>query len=312
MTNDEALRLIKATRYCWVAWAVRENDVSAVYPSAHETSGDERARELEDIFRQSSERVRVQFLISANVTMETLRQEQAKGIEVAERVRIFGSWQTTATDDLLVLLETGEFRAPMDLFHGSSHIIDQIYYGRSASLSSRQVERLNSVASKSFFSPLGSAVVDKLECCLAVIQNDQERLERFWRLRLAKKNRAFNSDFAVAAGDIALSLPDVVIHFVSTVATQLMFGPRCAAMLALGKIGAAAGDVAASTITEHIYDSSESIAALRDRVVSRIQTPPSMWKTCEACVRGKTPVVEEGMPWFRDCAHCFGLGHIRV
>ncbi len=301
MTNEEALRLIKATEYCYVEWSTQENVVVAVHALQKGA--------LSRMPNGCGGLTKGRFLDPAAVSIETLRNEQAETDRVSARQRIFWSWQASRTDDLVLLLETAAFPAPMDAFHGARHIIEQIYYARSPELSPGQIERLDCVAAAG---PLDRAVTYRLECWLAVIHNDRKRLERFWRLGLARTvNLAVWSDFAIAAGDLPLDLHDVTDDFVATVARPGMFGPRFNAMLALGKIGASAGDRAASAILEHIYDSNEGLAALRDRVVSRIRTPASDWSPCKSCVKGMVAELGEDIPHFKACQLCLGLGHVR-
>jgi hypothetical protein len=217
MTNEEALRLIKATEYCFVVWSTAENEVVAVKSLRKDSSFDERHDALATLSNECSGPTRGRFLDPTSVSMNTLREEQAEIALAAERVRMLWSWRSCGTEDLLLVLETGVFPPPMDTRDDAGLLIDEIYYARAAGLCSQQLAWLDAVAAQAFFSPLGSTAAYKLECGLAVIQKDRKRLERFWRLRLAEKRpRIFSADFAVAAGDLALDLDDVVDHFVAS------------------------------------------------------------------------------------------------
>src|SRR4029077_4787230 len=119
--------------------------------------------------------------------------------------------------------------------------------------------------------------------------------------------RHLSNAFAIAAGDLALDRDDIIAKLVKRVESAWPFELQFQSMLVLGKIGAPAGERAASTIASHIYDSSEEVRAVRDRVLSRIRTPPNAWKPCGVCVRGM--VRHEGEWRFTACSECLGLGH---
>jgi hypothetical protein len=91
-----------------------------------------------------------------------------------------------------------------------------------------------------------------------------------------------------------------------------MFGPRFDAMLALGKIGKTAGEDAAAAIEEHIYESSEEVAAVRHLSIQRIRTSVSAWRSCPDCVRGIVPDNSHEIPSFKSCATCRGLSWIQT
>jgi hypothetical protein len=306
MTNQEALRLIKATEFCFVVWSAVKREVVAVVPQRRDAPD---AVSALGPFPNSDDGSDVygRFLDSATVSISTLLKEQADMAAAAERRNTLRFWRTCETDDLIVLLETGDFPPQTSVRRDSRILIDEIYYARADGLSSPQVARLEAVVARRHFSVLGSAVVYDLECRLAVMLKDRPRLERLWRLHGAK-GQGFSYDFAIAAGDLALDLPDVIEYFVETVEHNGPLEPRFFAMLALGKIGASAGPRAAETIATHIYDSSESVSKLRDRVLLRIRMPSSNWQMCDACVRGMVPDVH-GFPMFDRCSRCCGLGH---
>jgi hypothetical protein len=305
MTNEEALRLIKSTKYCFVVWSSLTREVIAVRPQ--ESASVDLSR-VAIVFGKEAD-VRGRVFDSATVSMSTLLEEQSDMAGLAERQRTVGSWRTCETDSLIRLLETGEFPPHTSVRRDSRLLIDEIYYARADGLSPQQVARLEAVAAQRYFSVLGSDAAYKLECALAVILNDRPRLERFWRLHSDKRLRYFSRGFAIAAGDLALDLPDVIESFVATVENGWPFASRFSAMLALGKIGAAAGSRAADSIAAHIYDSSESVSTLRDRVLLRIRTPSSDWQTCDSCVRGMVPRPPDQFPGFERCSQCCGLGH---
>jgi hypothetical protein len=264
------------------------------------------------MFSEASEvchgRTQGRFIVSATVSMSTLLAQQADITRVAERGRVLRALRMWDIEDLLVPLETGVFPSTLSAHDDADLLIDEIYYGHSSRLSPQELARLEVVATQAFLSPSGRSVGFKLECVLAVLHADRKRLERFWHVHLAKKPRRFSRDFAVAAGDLALDLDDVIEYFVAAVERAWPFDWRFRAMLALGKIGTCAGERAASSIASHIYDSSEDVSAARDRALSRIRTPSSDWRLCGFCVRGMV----RGEVVFKPCPLCLGIGHVQA
>jgi hypothetical protein len=202
------------------------------------------------------------------------------------------------------MLEEDDFQPPMDSFHGPRHIIEQLYYAADRVVSQEQLERLDAVAvcrRGRFENPLWT----ETQCCLAVLSKDRRRLERLW------SPRGTWQAFTVAAGDLQLDSRHVVDHLVETVRRPFMFAPRFDAMLALGKIGRTAGEDAAAEIEEHIYESSEEVAALRLLSTQRIRTSVSDWRSCPDCVRGRVRDNSHVIPSFKSCATCRGLSWIK-
>ncbi len=314
MTNDEALRLIKATEYCYVLWSDGRNEVVAVKAVPKGASPDAHLSVLATLWREADGPLRARFFESAAVSIGTLHKQQAHisadTAHLAERRRTLYAWRTCEVDELLVLLETGVFPPTTSARDDADLVIDEIYYARAADLTSQQLARLEAVAAQAYFSPLGAANAYNLECKLAVIRNDRQRLERFWRRHRPKPRYGLPADFGVAAGDLALDLDDVIVYFADAVKHGWPFEIRFNAMIALGKIGAAAGKQAAGTISATIYDSSERVRRLRDRVLLRIGTLSDHWKTCSFCVRGMVRATDA--PLFERCAKCLGLGHVQV
>ena len=283
-------------------------------PPPHHVAEDPREswNELQKMFSEASEvchgPTQGRFIVSATVSMSTLLAQQADITRVAERGRVLRALPMWDIEDLLVPLETGVFPSTLSAADDAGLLIDEIYYGHSSRLSPQQLARLAVVATQAFLSPLGRSVGVKLESVLAVLHADRKRLERFWHVHLAEKPRRFSCDFAVAAGDLALDLDDVIERFVAAVETAWPFDWRFRAMLALGKIGTSAGERAASTIATHIYDSSEDVSAARDRVLSRSVRHRVAWRPCGFCVRGMV----RGEVLFEPCPLCLGIGHVQA
>jgi hypothetical protein len=306
MTNEEALRLIKSgTGNSFVVWSLTANAIIAVHAVPPGDDGLELLDTISDGNPTYSEPVKARFLDPTTTTLATLEEEQHQEDQVHRRVSIFRSWVESSTDELLRILENVDFRPPMDAFHGHRHIVRQLYYSPVRVLSREQLGRLDAIAR-----PPQELVADQLECALAVLHKDRDRLERFWSQHSATY---WDSEaFTIAVGDLQLDSRDVVEHLIETVRRPNLFEPRFNAMVALGKIGAPAGDDAASAIAEHIWESSDWVAAVRSLSIQRIRTPAADWHTCTDCVRGMVPDMDDGLPYFRPCPACYGLSWIKL
>ena len=305
MTNEEALRLIQATESCFVVWSTVTNEIVGVTPGR---SSDELLDPLPTMNAHDGPTCG-RFFASASVSMSTLRDQQAETTSIAERVWVLCSLRAWDIEELIWPLETGVF--PPNLSHGSDApgLIEEIYYGRSTQLSAQHLARLEAIAGQGACSHLESRAAAKLECVLAVMQADRPRLERFWRLRFPDQMGGFYDYAAIAAGDLALDEDEVVRSLIAAVEKGWPFEARFNAMLALGKIGASAGESAASAIATHIYDSSAQVSAARDKVLARIRTPASKWRACGTCVRG---MVRRPEWFFTHCPKCLGIGQVRA
>ncbi len=99
---------------------------------------------------------------------------------------------------------------------------------------------------------------------------------------------------------------------------NVFFGSKYDVMIALGKIGNAAGEESAQIIEKVIYDSEEcSIGAknirARDRVLKRICTPAENWQTCPKCRFGRIAVTKgKWISMNNRCGECDGLGWVEV
>jgi hypothetical protein len=96
---------------------------------------------------------------------------------------------------------------------------------------------------------------------------------------------------------------DYLIEVVET--PKWLFGWAKMAIVFLGKLDAARGSRAAQVIRSRVYDSADSVIALRDRVLSRLESASS-WRTCPDCCFGLIHSRATGFP--EPCQYCLGLG----
>gem|GEM_PF-3562532 len=333
LTNEEALRLIKECEECFVVWATDQNAFVAVHPIPKE----------EDTLKAVTTKVEAmaamktdyegptkgRFLNSKDVTLQTLLQilldDQAETTRVAKRIAIFKSWANCGIDELIDILIERRIHEPMDVFYGSLHIINRLYKIHGPQLSERHLARLEQFAQPNNLGSELERAQKELQCFLTVLQNAPNRLKAFWE-RHHNPNvdwqtwdwRTWDA-FTDAAGDLPTLDQDIIAQLIKVVETSyikvdetpfpLMFGPRRKAMVTLGKIGPPAGLRAVEVIEKSIYDSSDDVTAIRNRVVARIQQPASDWIQCPNCYHGYVEGNRDDDPHVYTCAKCLGLGY---
>ena len=321
LTNEEALRLIKECEECFVVWATDQNAFVAVHPIPKE----------EDTLKAVTTKVEAmtamktdyegptkgRFLNSKDVTLQTLLQilldDQAETTRVAKRIAIFKSWANCGIDELIDILIERRIHEPMDVFHGSSYIVERLYKIHGPQLTERHLARLEQFAQANNLASKQERAQKELQCFLTVLQNDPDRLKAFW-----ERHHNPNFDlpaweaFTDAAGDLPTLDQDIIAEFIELVETPrpVMFGPRRKAMVTLGKIGPPAGLRAVEVIEKSIYDSSDDVTAIRNRVVAHIQQPASDWIQCPHCYHGYVGGISRNDHHIHACAKCLGLGHI--
>jgi hypothetical protein len=315
LTNEEALRLIKECEECFVVWATDQNAIVAVHPIPKEE--DPTKRVITNVEAISAMKTDYEgptkgrfFLNPRDVTLQTLLDEQAETDRVAKRVAIFNSWKNCGIDELIDILIERRIHKPMDVFHGSSYIVDRLYKIHGPQLTERHLARLEQFAQANNLDSEQEQAQEKLQCFLTVLQNDPERLKAFWE-RHHNLNVGWPwGAFTDAAGDLPTHDQDIISHFINVVESAIMFGPRREAMVALGKIGPPAGLRAVEVIEKSIYDSSDDVTAIRNRVVAHIQQPASNWIQCPHCYHGYVEGISHNVPHALACAKCLGLGRL--
>lgn len=309
LSNEEALSLIKRSKSSYVVWADDENMIVAVHSLPDNATPIERLQALETMSTDYEGPTRGRFLDSEKVTLELLRNEQQKASETQKRVEIFNSWTQKSARELISMLEKRDFQPPMNLFHSSDYIIDRLYDVRSHELAAPLIRRLEKYASSTSMHVLEESTKLKLECYLAVLTKDKNRLKRLWKRNVSKElnHHSMWTAFTTAAGDMRTSDRQIIDHLIRVVKAPGFFSMRYPAMVALGKIGPSAGEEAATTILQVIYDSSEEIKVLRDRIVLRIRAREDEWVKCERCVRGKVAEFSYDIPGTETCGVCYGI-----
>jgi hypothetical protein len=251
------------------------------------------------------------FLASSTTTLQTLIDESKETERIATRVAIFTSWRNCTVDQLIDIVVNADFSEPMDAFHGTSHIVERLYKIYGPFLSSSQINRLDAFSHSAILHPGQEKGQKELDCYLCVLTNDPARLQRIWTInKYPQSGWSSWSAFVDVAGDLATDDAEIIDHLISVVEKSVMFGPRYDAMFGLGKIGSNSGERAAKVILDVIYDSSEHVTAVRDRVIRRIRTPSSEWSVCRSCYHGYVDGVAYQIPSVKACRDCLGLAAV--
>lgn len=310
LTNEQALILIRQHHECYVVWATDRRGIVSVTPMRAGATADERMQALAHMGAGYSGPTKGRFLCSDSTTLQTLIDEAAESDRIAGRVAIFQSWKDRSIEALIGILTNADFRPPMDVFHGSQHLVERLYKIHGPRLTPEHCAQLRAFGDSPCRHDDQRSAQASLRQYLCVLENDPSRLVAvFEQHEPALIGRSWSA-FVAAVGDLRIAHPPILTYLINFVARAGMFGPRFDAMLALGKIGAPAGPRAAEVIVGAIYDSDAAVTALRDRIIKRIRSAPSDWIVCPACFHGYVDGVSSGLPSVQSCRQCFGIGAI--
>ena len=310
MTIEEALTRIREAGRCFVIFDADTGEVLEVRGAEEATTPGAIVGTMGTAAKAHGS-VKGRFFDGAAITREALEHEAKESRQVAARVSILSRWSVMPAEELVRILETDEFGPPMDAFHGPRVVIGRIFdYPPEILLP--LVPRLERTQQTFVARGFEDAVRLFLQSKLAVLAGDFAGLKKVWEAFHTGIFSAlvWHPDLLACIGDLRPRDPEAIEILTRTVsAPDLMFGTRCEALQALGKVGAPAGPRAAQGIRDRIYDSEPWIIELRERVLSRIEMPESAWTGCTRCYWGRVP----GRPWQapENCATCLGLGFVR-
>jgi len=199
------------------------------------------------------------FFDSESITIKNLEEEQKENSKINERGKIFCSWETYSTEDLIKILINKDFKYPMDFYSGGIHIIERIYRFRWPDITPTLKTELEKFINSSSHDSKENHVKCVTECYLYGINEDKEKLVIFRDTKLKNGNFEMLFHFWEVAGDVCLSEPSIYLELMEYVEKSIMFRPRYEAMIALGKFGSVFGENAAKIIKSKILDSSPFI-----------------------------------------------------
>jgi hypothetical protein len=307
MTIDEALEIVRQTESCWIVFNSETGEVLSVAGDRPEETAQDMAAHLGTL-SSFNQPVKTRHFKSAGVTREVLERERGESERVRTRVRVLTGWSKATTEELLQVLERGQYDYPMNKDFDSRVIVDDLWELRRDELTLPARERLNALLSRAV---LCEAARNKLRIYLAALNGDEAQLKAIWTG--AEPGRDCLSDCCAlmdAFAFVGLKSQEINGDMLAIIESDMFFGVKYDTMIALGKIGPTAGPRAAELIRRTIHDSQPWVIAARDRVLERLVTAEDGWTVCGECCHGRVPNAKGHGSL--ACPACFGLGFRHV
>jgi SAM-dependent methyltransferase len=305
MTIDEALEAVRQTEQCWIVFSSVTGEVLSVEGVGHDESSAEVIAHLQELSR-FAQPVMTRYFISADVTRQVLEQQRAETERVRTRGQVLTAWSAAPVEELLQVLERGQYDYPMGKDFDSTIIVDHLWQVHRDELTPSIRERLRALPVQNV---LCAAAGRKLGIYLAAFDGDAARLKAIWT---GAKSGRYGWEDTIALTDsfayLQIHDPEIIRDLIAVFDTNMPFGGKCDAMIALGRIGSAAGIEATHMIRRKVYDSEPWIIATRDRVLERLETASEQWKRCGECCYGR--VHNQGEFGERLCLACYGIGFL--
>ena len=300
MTIDEALLEIRKTELCWVVWSTETGEILSVSEMSARPEGTELFSRLQHLHQyQTPAKGRV--LVSAKVSRQSLEQDRTDIGRVKARIGVLTLWYSLPCEDLIRILEVGEYAFPMARDNDTCVPVDHIWHLHRDELTQELQQRLHSLVGSA---KLSERAAQNLKAYLRAVVGDEDNLIHLWN----SKRQAFvlmecfshtNTRNQVVISDLI----DLVEK------PSFMFEWRRRAMMTLGQLDAARQTRAADVIRKAVYDSTPRIVAARDHVLARLAGNPSDWMRCKECCHGS---VHGSSGYAASCPACFGLGSVRT
>jgi hypothetical protein len=341
MTIDEALAKIREAEKSWLVWNMDTSEIITVIAWTQQLS---RIKELVSHLKalgQYRTRTTMRLFDSAQMTRElveeVVQEARIDRERVRGRIRILTAWSVASVEELVQVLEHGEYPYPMRKERDNAIVLQHLWELHRDEIGPTVQKRLQSL--------IGSAALTveasrNLECYLFALSGDIDGLMEHWRLyhvvkeRIAERRRlaqldpekyraewtheVFRQRLGIYWGALMdcfchLQLADqkIISYLIDLVEQPAWhFGFRFDEMMILGKLDAARGTRAAEVIRKVVYDSTPHIIAVRDRILQRLETNGSEWRRCTNCCYGR--VHSSDSFGARDCSHCLGLGTVHL
>ncbi|MGV3723245.1 MAG: hypothetical protein ACO1SX_20280 [Actinomycetota bacterium] len=305
MTINEALEAIDDGQACWIVWNTDSGEILAVSSLDPDASPEERARLLQELSGFDVP-VKARYFGPGDVTRQALLHERDETDRVKTRKSILTGWAAASVEELVAVLERGEYPPPMQKDFDSRVIVDHLWSLHRAEWDDAVQSRLRAMLESE---ALCSSASRNLEAYLHAMSGNEATLVATWRReRPGQEVYADTYVLMECFAHVQTSDRGVVNDIIAMVETPGMFGPRHEAMKTLGRLGAVTGPRAADAIRRSIYESSPAIAAERSRVLQRIETPAADWERCQSCCYGC--IHRAGGHGEASCPSCLGLGYL--
>jgi hypothetical protein len=354
MTIEETLIKLRETERCWLVWNKHTSEVVTVVAWTPQLSQRTELFWHLDSYEQykrllNKSQLGARLFDSAEVTRElveeVVRKAQIEGerrrARIQERTRITTAWSVASAEELIAVVERGEYPEPMKKDDNSRHILEHLWKLHRDELTEAMQNRLHLLIGSTGLSARASR---ELEYYLCALRGDREKLLERWRLyqleearleelwRLAKLDPSerlrFSEDdkelFRQPLGvyhwilmdcfcHIQLHDQGIISYLIGLVEEPLplFLGYRYKAMMTLGILDAARGTRAAEVIQKIVYDGKPHPTAVRDRVLQRLETNASDWRRCPSCCHGRVHHPENGFIAI-NCPDCLGFWTVHL
>jgi hypothetical protein len=307
MTVDEVLASVRGTQRCIVTWNSTTGEFVEVFVIEPQTGRAQISSLVAKVETQLGMRVGSNTFDSAKVTREALQQLQSETVRVATRRTILHEWSTATVDELLRILERGEYPSVMKKEDDSRIILDHLWELHRDELTTTIQDRMHRLVGSVALSERASFACNAY---LLALRDEGGKLVELWRTGDVG-SRSWADTFVLmdCFCHVQVEERSVVNDIIGIIEKPYwIFGPRFEAMMAVGKLESGRGRRGADIIREVVFDSTPSIIAARDRVIERLTTEPTIWITCTVCCHGR--VHSEGCTAIA-CPNCLGLGVVR-
>ncbi|HET6246765.1 MAG TPA: hypothetical protein VFE47_03625 [Tepidisphaeraceae bacterium] len=259
MTIEEAIRVANRFAECFVVWRTDTGEIVSVEAagSSKQPDPNRNMKLLSEMGSKGTFPTKGRFLPVAMVTRELLQHEADECTRLNRRSLIFNQWSAWPPARLIEILERREFERPF-VDTGDAHIILDHMFDLQADELIAQPALLERFRALSRPGLLDERAGLRLAIGLAVLDNVPARLKAMYRGKVFRSNLW---DFIDAFGDVRTEDPEIIAELIDVVERSVMFGPRRHAMMALGKIGPAAGSRAVDALRTHIFDSSPEVTS---------------------------------------------------
>jgi hypothetical protein len=306
MTIEEALQRVRELKKCFIVWREDTGEVVSV-EDASDGSMKGFASRLQGMGEKGPFPTSARFFDAGQVTAAVLHGHAAQCAKTNRRAAIFKEWARASPEQLVEVLEKEEYQEPYVGKRDADYVMRLLFHLHADELTATRSDLFGRLRRLRLIGAGYGTASLILAQHLAVLDGDAARLKELY----LKRPYGFGLfHFTEAFGDVRCADPQIIEELIAEVERPGMFGPRVVAMVALGKIGAAAGSRAAEVIRANIYNSSEWVARRRDRVLERITSPPASWVRCGRCCRGRVLSFTLYCPWPVHCPRCLEMGLI--
>jgi hypothetical protein len=304
MDIDTALNLIREIPEGYIVWQVDNGEIVRVIPFKEE---DDPKKRFADLPRTINGRV-IEYVGGPyqpnEITRSYLEQAQAEYIKVHLRITMFTDWARQSAEQLVTVLETGDY-PPAGNGSDDHILIEYLFEFHWQELNQVLRNRLWHLLDTDRLKPLAILI---LKLYLLTLEQKKDRFITLWMEEFHEKTTPYHLAMK-CAGDLQITDATIINDLIQTIKSNVLFIAKHQAMIALGRIGVAAGEQATQVIEEVIYESNPEVGKQRELALKRIRTSPYNWVVCGSCHNG---IAQYFVRYARasTCETCYGFGFI--